>query len=242
MVREYIRICLLLMLQIGIAQDIVTLILAIPLLKLSFTFARKGSLKWRLVLAGVLLYFLFTYLLYMVLIMYNELFLIYVLLASLSFYAFVLTMLSFDLRKLATSFDKKLAVKFVGGFLIFIAIVVGLNWFGRIIPSLLDGSIIPEGIEHYTSLPVQGLDLAFMLPTAFLSGLLLIRRNEYGFLLAPVFLNFLVLMMTAIGAKIIGQAFRGVEGTLPVIFAFLGFALIAASSSFYLLRNMKEGS
>lgn len=225
----------------GIAQDIITLIIAIPLLQFSFIKARKGSLKWRLVLAGVLLYFLFTYLLYMVLVMYNELFLIYVLLASLSFFAFILTMLSFDLEELSAGFDDKLSVKFVGGFLIFIAIAVGLNWLGRIVPPLLDGSIIPEVIEHYTSLPVQGLDLAFMLPTAFLSGVLLIKRNNYGYLLAPVILNFLIIMMTAIGAKVIGQALQGVEGVLPVVIVFLAFAAIAAGSSFYLLRNMKEG-
>ena len=225
----------------GIAQDIVTIILAIPLLLISFSKARKGSLKWKLVLAGTLLYFLFTYLLYMVLIMYNELFLIYVLLASLSFYAFILTMISFDLEDLAARFDENISVKFVGGFLIFIAITVGFNWLGRIVPPLLDGSIIPEVIEHYTSLPVQGLDLAFMLPTAFLSGVLLIKRNNYGYLLAPVILNFLIIMMTAIGAKVIGQALQGVEGVLPVVIVFLAFAAIAAGSSFYLLRNMKEG-
>lgn len=224
----------------GIAQDIVTLVLAIPLLIISFLWARKNSLKGRLLFAGVLLYFLFTYLLFMVLIMYNELFLIYVAITSLSFFAFVLTMISFDVEELAARFNQKLPVKFVGGFLIFVAAAVGLNWLARIVPPLLDGSIIPQSIEHYTTLPVQGLDLAFMLPTAFLSGILLIKRRAAGYLLAPVFLNFLIIMMSAISAKVIGQSLRGAEGVLPVMMVFLIFALTAAYNSVLFMKNLKE--
>ncbi len=224
----------------GIAQDVVTLILAIPLLIISFFWARKNSLKGRLLFVGVLFYFLFTYLLYMVLIMYNELFIVYVLLTSLSFYAFVLTMISFDLDELTASFKEELPVKFIGGFLIFISVVVGLNWLARIIPPLLDRSIIPQGIEHYTTLPVQGLDLAFMLPTAFLSGVLLIKKQPFGYLLAPVFLNFLIIMMTGISAKVFGQFLQGVAGVFPVMMVFLLFALTASFSSINIMKNIKE--
>ncbi|MFW6035633.1 MAG: GNAT family N-acetyltransferase [Halothermotrichaceae bacterium] len=224
----------------GIAQDIVTLVLAIPLLIISFLWAKKGSLKGRLLFAGVVFYFLFTYLLYMMLIMYNELFLIYVALASLSFFVFVITMISFDLEKLSNRFNQKLPVRFIGGFLIFAAVAVGLNWLGRIVPPLLDGSIVPQGLEHYTTLPVQGLDLAFVLPTAFLSGVLLIKRNNYGYLMAPVFLNFLFIMMTAIAAKVFGQSLQGAEGVLPVLIVFSLFALTAAFCSLLIMRNLKE--
>lgn len=46
----------------GIAQDYVTLFIGIPFLLLSLYLARTGSLKGRLLLAGVLGYFLVTYL------------------------------------------------------------------------------------------------------------------------------------------------------------------------------------
>ncbi len=223
----------------GIAQDVVTLFLAIPLLVISFFWASKNSLKGKLLLTGTLLYFLFTYLLYMVLIMYNELFLIYVLLTSLSFFAFILVLISYDLGELAASFKHELPVKFIGGFLIFIAIAVGLNWLSIIVPPLLDGSLIPQEVKHYTTLPVQGLDLAFMLPTAFLSGVLLIKRKPVGYLLAAIVSNFLIIMMTAISAKIFRQFLQGTEGVLPVMLVFLLFALTATLSSIFIMRDIK---
>src|SRR4051794_15838333 len=48
----------------GIAQDYVTLFIAIPLLVVSFLLASKGSTKGSYLLAGTLGYFLVTYLFY----------------------------------------------------------------------------------------------------------------------------------------------------------------------------------
>ncbi|MTI59321.1 MAG: hypothetical protein FH762_04895 [Firmicutes bacterium] len=224
----------------GIAQDYVTLILAIPLLIISFFWAKKDSLKGNLLLAGVLFYFLFTYLLYMVLIMYNELFLLYVVLTSLSFFAFALTVMPLNVKDLVVSFKQELPVRFIGGFLIFISVLVGLNWLGRIVPPLLDGSLIPQGIEHYTTLPVQGLDLAFVLPIVFLSGVLLIKRKALAYLLAPIFVNFLVIMLLAISAKLVGQSLQGTVGVFPLMMVFLIFSFTAVISSILIMKNIKE--
>ena len=66
----------------GIAQDYVTLFLAVPLLLISLIFAIKGSLRSRFLLAGILNYFLLTYLFYLEMAMYNEMFLAYVILTG----------------------------------------------------------------------------------------------------------------------------------------------------------------
>jgi hypothetical protein len=101
----------------AIAQDYVTLFLAIPLLLLSFYLSRKGHLKGQLLLTGTLGYFLYTYTSYSFLSMYNSMFLIFVTIMSLSFFAFTLAILSFDLQNFHLYFDKKLPVKFIGCFL-----------------------------------------------------------------------------------------------------------------------------
>src|SRR5690554_5813060 len=59
----------------GIAQDYVTLFIGIPLLLISLWWARKGSLRGRYLLTGTLGYFLVTYLFYLIMGMYNPLFL-----------------------------------------------------------------------------------------------------------------------------------------------------------------------
>src|SRR5687768_18580755 len=68
----------------GIAQDYITLFIGIPCLLISFFLALKGSLRGRFMLAGTLGYFFITYLFYTVMGMYNEMFLVYVLLAGTS--------------------------------------------------------------------------------------------------------------------------------------------------------------
>lgn len=127
----------------GVAQDVVTLIVGIPLLVFSLLYARKGSLKGRFILVGTLVYFLVTYLFYLVMGMYNALFLVYTALLGTSFFALTATLFSFDLKDLPKSFTESVPVKSAGGFLILNAFLIALLWFEIVVPPLFDGSIIP---------------------------------------------------------------------------------------------------
>ncbi|MDD5482009.1 MAG: hypothetical protein PHR64_03680, partial [Candidatus Shapirobacteria bacterium] len=89
----------------GIAQDYVTFLIAVPLLIIALFWANKNSLTGRFVLAGTLAYFLVTYLFYLMMAMYNALFLLYIFLLSASFFAFSLTMLSFEIKTLPEKFS-----------------------------------------------------------------------------------------------------------------------------------------
>lgn len=223
----------------GIAQDYITLFLSIPILFMALYSALKGSLKGRIVLAGTLGYFLVTYLFYLVMAMYNELFLGYVILLGTSFFAFSLVMLSFNLQQLPGRFHHSLPVKPTGGFLIFNSLAIGLLWMGVVVPPLLDGSIIPAEVEHYTTLIVQGLDLSILLPLAFVSGVLFIRKNPMGFLLAPVYFTFLSLMMLALTAKVIAMGMLG-QNIIPVIFIIPLFAILSITCTVVILKNIKD--
>lgn len=223
----------------GIAQDYVTLFIAIPLLLLSLVMFRKGTLKARFLLAGVLNYFLLTYLFYMNMAMYNAFFIIYVLLVSTTFFAFVLTLIGFEVETLPEHFGPGTPVKSIGGFLIFLASSIALLWLQIVVTPLLDGTIIPKSVEHYTSLTVQGFDLSIFLPTAFISGLLLIKKRSYGFLMAPVTLILLSILMTALVAKIIAMALAGVN-VIPAVFIIPAFNILAMAGAYVLFKNIKE--
>lgn len=222
----------------GIAQDYVTLFIGVPLLLLSLFWARKGSMKGRYFLAGTLGYFLVTYLFYLVMGMYNQLFLAYSFLMGASFFAFTLTMLSFEVKKMPHYFRRKTPVKFAGGFLIFNAISIALLWLSIVVPPLTSGSIYPKELEHYTTLIVQGLDLGLLLPLAVVSGVLLIRKDASGYLLGPVYFIFLSFLMTALTAKIIAMGMAGYN-IIPVIFIIPTFNIIAVICSVLLLKNIK---
>jgi hypothetical protein len=154
--------------------------------------------------------------------MYNELFLAYVFLAGVSFFAFVMLLMSFDRSNIAQLFSTSVPVKATGAFLIFNAACIALLWLSIVLPPLLDGTVIPLPAEHYTTLIVQGMDLAILLPAAIISGILFINKKRLGFLLCPVYFVFLSLLMTALTAKLIMMAMSGYN-IVPAIFIIMVF-------------------
>jgi len=223
----------------GIAQDVITLFVAIPALLIAFVFANRGSLRARYLLAGILGYFLVTYLFYLVMAMYNVLFLAYVVLLGTSFFAFALCLMSFETENLPEHISDEVPVKTAGGFLIFNIVSIALLWLGVVVPPLLDGSVIPLQTEHYTTLIVQGLDLALLLPVCFVSAVLFLQRRPMGFLLAPVYLVFLTVMMLALTAKIIAMGMLGQE-IFPVIVIIPTFMLASGILAWKVLAGVFE--
>lgn len=222
----------------GIAQDYVTLFAGVPLLLLSLFYARRGSCKGRYMLAGTLGYFFVSYLFYLVMGMYNYLFLVYVALTGASFFALTFTLFEFTTHEITERFAMNTPAKPSGVFLMFSAVVIGLLWLSIVVPPLISGSIYPTAVEHYTTLIVQGLDLSLLLPISFYSGLQLSKKKPLGYIIAPVFLIFLTFMMTALVAKII---YMGIEGynIIPVIFIIPVFAVVAGLLAFQMVKSIK---
>jgi hypothetical protein len=223
----------------GIAQDYVTFFIAIPLLIYGIIWARKGSLKGRFLLAGTLGYFLVSYLFYLVMGMYNILFLLYVSLTGVSFFAFALTLLSIEPKRLHEQFAEKTPVRVAGGFLIFNGVAIGLMWLGIVVPPLLDGTIIPIQTEHYTTLIVQGLDLAILLPLSVVTGILFIRKRPLGYLLAPVYFVFLSILMTALIAKIVAMGLQG-QNVMPAVIIIPVITAVSIVCTWLIFRSISS--
>lgn len=223
----------------GIAQDIVTIVLGVPLLVISLFYALRGSLKGRLLLTGTLGYFLYTYISYVFLWMYNPMFIVYVILMSASFFSFILLMMSFNISNLASAFSRKLPVRFLGGFQIFFAIALFLLWMKKIIPTITNGTI-PLGLEHYTTLVIQGLDLGFIVPIALLSGVMIIKRKPIGYLLSSVIIMKGFTMGAALTAMIISQYFAGVSMSIIEIIMFPMISLLICYCMILLLKNINN--
>ncbi len=223
----------------GIAQDYVTLFIAVPLLLTALIFALKGSLRARFILAGILNYFLVSYLIYLEMAMYNEMFLAYVTLTGTSFFAFIIVLLTFDIQDIPLIFKPTVPEKFIGGFLIFNSIIIAMLWLSVVVPPLIDGSVIPVAVQHYTTLTVQGLDLALFLPISFVSGFLLIKRRPFGYLMATVTLVFLSVLMTALTAKIIAMGLSGVS-VIPAIFIIPSILIVSIACSLLLTGKINE--
>jgi hypothetical protein len=220
----------------GIAQDYVTLFAGIPLLLLGLVYCRRENVKAKFLLTGVLLYFFLTYLLYTAMAMYNEMFLAYVLLLSCSLFALLLNLISLDYNN--PVFKSNKTIRISGYFLIINSILIALLWLNIVIPPLLNHTIYPKGVQHYTTLIVQGFDLGIFLPVGFVSALLALRKSNYGSIFTTVYVIFLSILMTALTSKVIFMANAGAN-VIPVIFIMPLIALFSTVLSFQLLRQIK---
>ena len=190
-------------------------------------------------LTGVVGYFLVSYFFYLVMGMYNQLFLVYAAIAGCSFYAFLACMHQWKERSDEKIFTTEIPYRMAGGFLVFNAIAIAILWLGIIVPPLVDGSFIPKETEHYTTLIVQGLDLSILLPASFISGWLLYRKKPGGFVYAPVYLVFLSLLMTALSAKVVAMYMSGYH-VIPVIFIIPVFNVMTIACMFSVWRNIQS--
>ncbi|MEH7095417.1 hypothetical protein [Neobacillus vireti] len=225
----------------ALAQDYVTLFLGIPLLIISLVLTAKGLVKGKLLLTGTLGYFLYTYASYSFLSMYNSMFLVYVIIMSASFFAFILMMMTFDIPKLPYLFNETLPVTFISSFLLVVSSVFGLMWLGKVVSGVMYGTQ-PDGLEHYTTLIIQALDLGFVIPVGFLAAILLIKRRPFGYLLAAVITFKDVTLLTAISAMVILQYLTGINISPVMIVIVLLINIVFLYTMVLILKNVKEVS
>ncbi len=222
-----------------IAQDLVTLVVGIPLLLGATVLAARGSLRGRILRAGTLGYFLYTYTAMAMLTAYNELFLVYVALLSLSLFGFILALLAIDVARLPAHFTATFPRRTIAGFVLFVGAMLTLLWLGLIGPPLLAG-IPPAGLESYTTLVIQALDLGIVVPTALLTGVLLLRRAAVGYLLAAVVLVKAFTMGLATSAMVVGQILAGVAVSPVVALVFFAFAASDIVLLILMLRSLSD--
>jgi hypothetical protein len=215
-------------------QDLITLIIGIPVLMGSLYLIQKNSLKGSLIWMGTLFYFLYSYASMSFLASYNQLFLVYVALFSLSLYTFIYGLLSLNVKTIKESISPGKTSKIAGAFLIFSGAMVALMWVKMIVDSLLTG-IAPAALESYTTLVIQALDIGVVFPAMLIAGILIIKGKEWGYALVSILLIKASLMGTALLSMIFFMAQNGViPATGQVIFfAIITVSGILISISFY---------
>ncbi len=220
-------------------NDFIALVLGLPLLVISTVMAFQGSLRGRLLLTGTMGFFLYTYLSMSMLTAYNMLFLVYVVLFTMSLYAFILCMLSFDLQDLPRHFSDKLPRGWIAGVLFAVGGFLFLAWFGRVIPELLNPQT-PAALENTTTRVIQALDLSLIVPLAVLAGILLLKRSAWGYLLASVATLKGLTMALAVSTMAVNMALKGVPDSMAIMVPFLILTALNIAVAVLLLRNIRE--
>jgi len=223
----------------AIGQDAATLLVGIPLLFIGLLLACKGSLRGELLLAGGLGYMLYTYTSYSFMSAYNEFFLVYVALFSLSLFAFILALAGMDTERIARSVSGGMPRRGIVVFLLLLAAFLTLAWLGRILPPLLAGTT-PPGLEAYTTLVIQAIDLGIIVPVSVVTAVLLWQKKPWGYTLTSVLLVKALMMGAALIAMIISQALAGLELGVVEAVVFTGISLAAIAFTVLLFRNIEE--
>lgn len=223
----------------AIAQDVVTLIVAIPLLVISLWLVRKQNGKGMILLTGTIGYFLYTYTSYAFLMVFNSLYLVYVILMALSFYAFILCLMELNRLDTKEFITERFPRKSLSSFFLVSGIMIMGMWLGRIVPALVDGSA-PTGLEHYSTLGIQTLDLGFVVPACMVTAYLLRKGKKWGYLLATVFVVKMITMTSAVSAMTILMQKNGVSVSIGERLLFPTLLLISVLFMFKMLKEMKS--
>ncbi|MBK6325109.1 MAG: hypothetical protein KA362_00785 [Chloroflexi bacterium] len=219
-------------------NDIVTLVIGVPFLAVATWLAFRGSLRGRLLLTGILGFFLYTYLSMSMLTSFNAFFLVYVALFALSLYAFILCMMSFDLATLPRHFSERLPRRWIAGLLFVIGGFLSLAWLAKVVTPFLQNVTPP--LENTTTFVIQAMDLALIVPLAVLAGILLLRRSAWGYLLSSVFVMKAIALGLAVSAMSVNMTLAGTPDSLAIMVPFLIISMLNLVAAASLLKHVMQ--
>ncbi|MBF4510583.1 MAG: hypothetical protein ISP10_08935 [Aeromicrobium sp.] len=223
----------------GVGWDALTLIVAVPALLACVPFVARGSLRARLVAAGVLGYFVYQYLMYAVFWALGPLFPAFIVPYPLSAAAIVWIVATLDLRTLPVRFSDRFPRRSMAVFSAVMGLMLVAMWVPRIATGL-SGDLAGAQLLGMPTLAVQALDLGIIVPLALATALLVWRRRPAGYLLAAVFSVKGVTMSGAIVAMLISAWI--VEGSpeVPPLVLFSVATLVAGVIAFRIFRSAAE--
>jgi hypothetical protein len=183
----------------GVVWDVIDLCLALPLFALALVLSQRGSLRGRLLLGGMLFYFVYQYLMYAVMIAFNPLFLVYVAIFALSAVAFFLNLGGIEVSHLPAHMSARFPRWLFIGFALVMSAALVLLWLGRIIPYTLAGRF-PDEFAGMSTLVTQACDLGMVVPLLLATAILLWRHSAWGYFIAGISLTFGFIMSITLPA------------------------------------------
>jgi hypothetical protein len=123
-------------------------------------------------------------------------------------------------------------------FMFLVALTLTAMWLGTIVPALIAGQP-PAILETYTTLVVQAMDLGILVPLAAITGVLLLRRNAWGYALASIVLVKGATYGTAVLAMALFQVMDGIAIFVPFALALIALVVCAVGLNILFYRNTK---
>jgi hypothetical protein len=163
--------------------DVITLAVAAPLLIVSLILSIRGSHRAEPVWIGMIVYVLYTYAYATFGAAFNDAFLLHIALFSMSVFALACAIPTLDVAAIGQTFRDAIGARTIGVFLVIVGVGQGGLWIFLVVRNAITGEVlhdIPVSGQHL----VFALDLALLVPSLVLAGVLLAQRRPFGFLLA----------------------------------------------------------
>jgi hypothetical protein len=221
-------------------SDAFTLIVGIPLLLVCLWMYGRGSLRGKIMLTGLLLFFLYNFGSLALGAAYNNLFILYIVLTLTTFLGSAGLLLSFDLAAFPRLFSERLPRAGISLFFMISGVALFCIWlFLSILPALLAGGVPPE-LESYTTVITFVLDMAIIAPVLVSAGVLLRQRQPLGYLLASILLIFIDALGLSLLAMGIAQQLSGLMNIGQFIGFVVSFAILTLFSLGFTIRLFRS--
>ena len=225
-----------------LGQDVVNLVLGVPATLYTLQLSRKGSLKARTALIGLMAYYAYTFLSYNILFKLNDGFLLYTAGFGLSLYATLINMAGLDVKNLNITASPS-AKKWTPIVMAFILLIVVVLWTPDIAYFYSTGKI-PARItmDGVHTLAIHFQDLSIVVPLALLTAWLIRKDENMGYVLAPVILVKALSIALAVLGMITVMHFSGTPAAIGESMVFVIGALVIGgyTTRFYKGIDMKS--
>lgn len=210
----------------GVGWDIFTLFFAVPAMLLTLPWLGKGSLRGRLIAAGLLGYLFYQYLMYAMAWAFGPLLVLFIAIYGASLAGIVWIFSTISLTALAEGVSEEFPRRSMATLCFVMSAVLLLMW-GQRIAAGYQGDWATAMLAGETTMVVQALDLGLIVPLLLLTGVTVLRRRPVGYLLSSVLVVKAVAMASAIAAMLVSAAL--VEGRLEIgPFALFAGAAVAS--------------
>jgi hypothetical protein len=168
-------------------NDLVTLVIAVPLLLAALTLSIRGSGRAQLVWLGMLDYTLYNYAFYLFGTSFNSLFLVYVALFTLSIFALICGLAAVDVRSIVQRSRATTLIKWISGYMMLVAAGLSVVYIAQSASFIATGELPPIVVQtgHLTSV-VFALDLSLVVPVLALGAVWLWQCRPWGYVVAVV--------------------------------------------------------
>lgn len=221
-------------------NDVVTLLLAVPLLAIGYILARQRSPRGTMLWLGMLAYTFYNYAFYAFGAAFNQLFLVYVLIVVLSTLGLIQGLVSADIKAVLRSVEVRGVHRAVGTFIIVVSLILGGFWIAISASYVWTGQLpaMVIAVEHPTNITAV-LDLWLVVSFGLLAGIWLWQRRAWGYVISGIWVVKGAVYMTALSAAAVSAYASGATEDLLQLGLWVPIGFGSVIGSLLLFRSLR---